>query len=104
VTLESSERRDAVVRVRLYIAGDAPNSIAAVANLRATLARHAGHAIEVETIDVLRDPLRALQDAVLVTPMLVRSEPLPERRILGNLHDRQTLLGALGLDETPHDE
>jgi circadian clock protein KaiB len=84
--------------VRLYIAGEGPNSVAAIANLRLALARCDEHLVEVETIDVLRDPARALRDGVLVTPMLVRVAPVPERRILGNLRDRDTLLGVLGIE------
>jgi circadian clock protein KaiB len=83
--------------VRLYVAGEAPNSVAAIANLRLALA-HSECSAHVETIDVLRDPDRALRDGVFVTPMLVRVAPLPERRILGNLRDRDTLLGVLGID------
>ncbi len=85
------------LRVRLYVAGGAPNSVAAIANLRLALL-HCEHQVEVETIDVLRDPDRALHDGVFVTPMLVKVAPLPERRILGNLRNRDTLLGMLGID------
>jgi hypothetical protein len=42
-----------------------------------------------------------LQDGILVTPMLVKIEPPPERRVLGSLHDRPRLLAILGLDEAP---
>jgi circadian clock protein KaiB len=87
------------LRVRLYVAGDAPNSQAALANLRSALAEFPKHPVDVELIDVLSDPERALRDGVLVTPMLVKFEPSPERRVLGNLRDSGMLLGALGLDE-----
>jgi circadian clock protein KaiB len=91
----------APLRLRLYLAGDAPNSLAAHANLRAVLALFPGRTIELELIDILSEPGRGLTDGVLVTPMLVKFEPLPERRVLGRLLDRAALLGALGLDEAP---
>ncbi len=84
-------------RVVLYLAGQSPNSSAARANLRGALSQFPDHAIDVELIDVLTDPARSLRDGVLVTPMLVKIAPLPERRILGNLRDRRALLDALGL-------
>lgn len=90
------------LRVRLYVAGEAPNSVAAVANLRAALALHPDREAEIEIIDVLRAPERGLRDGVLVTPMLVRVEPAPERRVLGSLGHRATLLAALGLEEALH--
>lgn len=96
----ASERRR--VRVRLYVAGEGPNSTAAVRTLRDLLTSPAGKHIELEIIDVLQSPERGLREGVLVTPMLVKLEPRPERRILGNLSDRAALLAVLELDrETP---
>jgi circadian clock protein KaiB len=91
------EPAPARTRVRLYIAGEGPNSVAAVANLKAALAEYAAHGIELEIIDVVTDPERALRDGILVTPMLVKVAPAPERRVLGTLQNRGTLLGALGI-------
>jgi circadian clock protein KaiB len=87
----------AAVRLTLYIAGEAPNSVGARTHLNAALADFPGHAIEVEIVDVVCDPDRGLRDGVLATPMLIRRAPLPERRILGNLRDRALLLAVLGL-------
>jgi circadian clock protein KaiB len=84
-------------KVRLYVAGTSPNSRQARANLEAALGQFPDHRIEVEIIDVLGDPERSLRDGVLVTPMLVKVAPAPERRILGRLSDRTTLLEALDL-------
>lgn len=99
MTAPATESPDAILRVRLYIAGDAPNSAKAKANLRAALAGFPSPQVDVEIVDVLQDPERALSDGILVTPMLVRFAPLPERRVLGNLRDLAVLLRALGLDE-----
>jgi circadian clock protein KaiB len=91
------------LRMRLYVAGESPNSIAARANLRAALQQYPERHVDLEVIDVLRNPERGLQDQVLVTPMLVKVEPLPARRVLGNLSSRAALLSALGLEDEPHD-
>lgn len=90
------------IRVRLYVAGDSPNSRRAVDNLRAALSGLATTP-EVEIVDVLRAPDRGLRDGVLVTPMLVRIAPAPERRILGNLSDLAILLGVLAPREAGHE-
>jgi circadian clock protein KaiB len=87
--------------VRLYIAGASPNSAAALANLRGALVLCPAHLVDLEIIDVLSQPERAMRDGVMVTPMLVRIEPLPARRVLGSLRDRKQLLVTLGLDEAP---
>jgi circadian clock protein KaiB len=89
------------VRVRLYVAGDSPNSATALANVQNALQEHPGHHVTLEIIDVLRDPEKGIGDGVVATPLLVRVEPPPERRVLGNLQDRGRLLGVLGLNGTP---
>ncbi len=101
MSADSSSNDDARARlcVRLYVAGDAPNSIAALANLRAAIVACPGRRVELEIIDVLKAPERGLSDGVYVTPMLVKIEPPPARRVLGSLRDRAILLAALGLDE-----
>lgn len=83
------------VRLRLYLAGASPNSVIALANLRAALKEHPDRIVDLELIDILADPARGIDDGILVTPMLVKIHPLPERRILGNLRDREMLLGVL---------
>lgn len=86
-----------LLHLRLYVAGDAPNSVAAIANLGSLLAETAAKT-ELEIIDLLVDPTRGLRDSVLVTPTLLRVSPPPVRRVLGNLRDRAALMRALGLD------
>jgi circadian clock protein KaiB len=82
---------------RLYVAGDAPNSAQAIANLGALCRELLPERHEIEVVDVLRDPQRALADGVLLTPMLVKLTPAPIRKIVGSLNKREPLLQALGL-------
>ena len=78
--------------LRLYVAGNAPNSLLAVANARA-LCGEAGHALEV--VDVLDHPRRALADGIIVTPTLLKLSPLPLRRLIGDLSDTAQVLLTL---------
>ena len=89
-----------IVRLRLYIAGDAPNSVRAIANLTAICREHLLDRHNIEIVDVFREPTRALADGILLTPMLVKLSPLPVRRILGSLSQSQPVLHALGLSES----
>ncbi len=78
-----SERPPATPLVlRLYIAGETPNSMLAVTNLRAALGNRP---YDLEVVDVLTAPERALDDDVFVTPTLVRVSPEPRRTIVGSL-------------------
>jgi circadian clock protein KaiB len=98
---QSSAEPGRTLRVRLYVAGGAPNSVMARENLHAVLLAFPDVQPELEIVDVLRDPDRALRDGIVVTPMLVKVAPLPERRVLGNLRDRAVVVRALGLDLVP---
>jgi len=96
--VSDSTKTAADLHVRLYVANDSPNSVAALANLRATLGERADLCFDLEIIDILQHPDRALRDCVTLTPMLVKVWPTPERRILGSLKDRSMLRTVLGLD------
>jgi circadian clock protein KaiB len=88
-----------MVKLRLYVAGGAPNSVRAIANLAAICKEHLQSAFNLEIIDVLKSPLRALADGVLVTPHLAKLSPSPAAKVVGNLSDRASVLTALGLGE-----
>ena len=84
---------------RLYIANGAPNSVRALANLYAICRKHFPESHRIEVIDVLQEPLRALAEAILVTPTLVKVSPTPEQQIIGNLSEEEDVLRALGLPQ-----
>jgi len=86
-------------KFRLYVADDTLNSVQAVANLTAFCHTYLQDRHEIEVIDVFREPLRALADNILMTPMLIRFAPLPLRRIVGTLSQTQILLQALGIED-----
>jgi circadian clock protein KaiB len=86
-----------VVMLRLYIADSAPNSARAIANLAAICKEYLGDRFELEIIDVLEYPQRALADGIIVTPSLTKISPSPLARIVGNLSDTNSVLHALGL-------
>jgi circadian clock protein KaiB len=84
---------------RLYFAGGAPNSVRALANLYAICRKYFPESHRIELIDVLKEPMRALADAILVTPTVVRLSPAPELQIIGNLSEEEEVLRALGLPQ-----
>lgn len=81
--------------LRLYIAGGTPNSIQAGANLADLCRERLADDCDVEVIDVFREPLRALEDGIIMTPTLVRLAPGPVVRIVGTLSDRGRVALAL---------
>jgi circadian clock protein KaiB len=84
-------------KFRLYVAGEGPHSVQAIANLHLLCREHLPERHEIEIVDVLRQPQRALEDKVMLTPLLVKLLPAPARKIIGSLSQRESLLQALGL-------
>jgi len=89
--------RRGTFRFMLYVAGDAPNSAQAIANLGEFCRGNLKGRFEIEIVDVFREPKRALSEGVFMTPTLVVLSPPPVRRIVGTLSHTQTLMRALGL-------
>jgi circadian clock protein KaiB len=85
-----------VVSLRLYIAGNAPNSLRAVANTKAICQEYLTGRSDLEIVDLLRHPERALADGIIVTPTLVRLKPRPIHRVIGDLSDTAQVLMMLG--------
>ena len=90
------------VVMRLYVAGAAPNSVRARANLEAICQQYLKGNYQLEIVDVFEQPLRALADGVIVTPSLTKLFPLPATQVVGSLSDTSKVLLALGLEgKTP---
>ena len=86
-----------VVVLRLYVAGGAPNSLQAIANLEAICKEYLKDGHKLEIVDILEHPRRAMAEGVLVTPSLAKLSPLPAANLVGNLSDKAKVLLALGI-------
>jgi len=89
-------------RLRLYVAGQTPRSIAALANLRRLCDSHLAGRYRIEVVDLVSQPHRARRDDIVVVPTLVRQLPPPIRKIIGDLSNVERVL--VGLDVVPQDE
>jgi circadian clock protein KaiB len=86
------------IGIRLYVTYGAPNSIMAVDNLNAIF-KDLPDRCNLEIVDILKDPLRAIEDGILVTPTLVKFEPPPPVSLIGNLNEKKKVIDILGLGE-----
>ena len=84
------------LELRLYIAGNAPNSQQAITNLKAICDEHFTAGFALEIVDLLTHPQRAFADGIIVTPTLVKMRPLPVQRMIGTLSDTTQVCMALG--------
>ena len=87
-----------VVELRLYVAGQTPKSIAALANLRRVCEEHLPGRHVIEVVDLLQEPARARADQIVAIPTLVRRLPEPIRKVIGTLADTERVLVGLQID------
>lgn len=83
--------------LRLYVAGQTPKSIAAIANLHRICEEHLVGRYTVEVIDLLVQPQLAAGDQILALPTLVRRLPAPLKRVIGSLANTERVLVGLDL-------
>ena len=88
-----------VWELRLYIAGQTPNSMKAFMNLQRICEEHLKGKYSIEIIDLLKKPQLAQGDQILAIPTLVRRLPEPLKKIIGNLSNTERVL--VGLDLRP---
>jgi circadian clock protein KaiB len=98
-TSEGPEAAPQTWKLKLYIAGQTPRSMAALANLKKIVDEHLDGRYEIEVIDLLENPRLAKGDQILAVPTLVKDLPLPVRKIIGDLSDTERVL--VGLDVRP---
>jgi len=87
--------------LRLYIAGQTPKSMVALANLRRICEEYMNGRYTIEIIDLMANPRLAQQDQIVAIPTLVREIPSPLKRIIGDLSNTERVL--VGLDVLPHE-
>ena len=93
------KKKEYKYELRLYIAGNTPKSMTALANLRKYCEEHLADQYSLEVIDLLLQPQLAAGDQILAIPTLVRKVPVPIRKIIGDLSNEEKVL--VGLDLRP---
>jgi circadian clock protein KaiB len=91
---------ETVIDLRLYVAGQTPKSLAAISNLKKICAEYLEDHYRIEIIDLVKDPSMARDHQILAIPTLVRSLPVPIRKIIGDLSDTQRVVISLDVRES----
>lgn len=82
--------------LRLYVAGQTPRSVAALANLKRICETHIPGRYSIKIVDLIANPKLAKGDQILAIPTLVRRLPQPIRKIIGDFSNTEQVL--VGLD------
>lgn len=83
--------------LRLYIAGNDPKSVRALRAVTDLCEERLPGCYELEVIDIYQHPERLEADQVFATPTLLKQQPLPHYRLIGDLSDKEKLRSCLGL-------
>jgi circadian clock protein KaiB len=85
--------------LRLYVTGQTPRSRAAIENLQKICEDNLTHRYTLEIVDIYQNPEACREQQIVAAPTLIKSLPLPLRRIIGDLSDLEKVL--VGLDLKP---
>lgn len=85
--------------LRLYVAGATPRSTTAITNIKAICEEHLKGKYDLEVIDIYQQPVLAKGEQIIATPTLIKKLPIPLRRFIGNMADRERILVGLDLKE-----
>lgn len=89
--------RPEILVLRLYVTGMTPRSSRAVATIKSICQEHLEGRYRLEVIDLYRHPTLAREEQIVATPTLVKKLPLPLRRFIGDLSDKERILVGLEL-------
>jgi circadian clock protein KaiB len=82
--------------LRLYITGNTPRSLRSIENLRALCEKYLKDQFDLEIIDIYQQPALAAEGQIIAAPTLIKTMPLPLRRLVGDFSDQDRVV--LGLD------
>src|SRR6188768_2472089 len=83
--------------LRLFVTGATPNSVRAITNIKNICEEHLKENYSLEIVDIYQQADIAKKEQLLALPMLLKKQPLPEKRLIGDLSDTTKVLNALGL-------
>jgi circadian clock protein KaiB len=82
--------------LRLYVTGQTPRSLKSVENLQRLCEKHLSGRFSLEVIDIYQQPALAAEGQIIAAPTLIKTMPLPLRRLVGDFSDANRVV--LGLD------
>jgi circadian clock protein KaiB len=83
--------------LRLYVTGSTVRSSQAVANVRSLCEEYLPGRYDLEVVDIYQQPGEAAKDQVIAAPTLIKELPMPVKRLIGDLSDRDKVIVGLNL-------
>jgi circadian clock protein KaiB len=83
--------------LRLFVTGASTNSIRAISNIRQICEKYLPGKYSLEIIDVYQQKEISESEQIIALPLLIKSFPKPERRLIGDMSDTERVLKGLGI-------
>ena len=83
--------------LRLFVTGASTNSVRAISNIKEICEKYLGDRYSLEIIDVYQQKEIAEKEQIIALPLLIKSFPFPQRRLIGDMSDTDRVLKGLGL-------
>lgn len=83
----------------LYVAGMSPKSSRSIANVRKFCEENLKDSYKLKVIDIYQQPHLAKEAQIIATPTLIKKLPLPLRKLIGDMSDREKFF--VGIDLKP---
>jgi circadian clock protein KaiB len=96
--MSKREQKTPTYILKLFVSGASPNSIKAINNVKQICEKFINVKYDLEIIDIYQDRSLAEREQLVAIPALIRKQPLPERRMIGDMSDTQKVLQGLGLN------
>ena len=81
----------------LYVTGDTARFDSAISSLKQICNSYLDNDYAIKVIDLLEHPELACQHQILAVPTAIRTYPLPERRVIGDLSRPELVVAFLEL-------
>jgi circadian clock protein KaiB len=85
------------IALQLYVSGMSEKSMVAIENIQRLCDQYPDKGIELEIVDIYKNPRAAAESHIVFSPSLVKLFPPPKKILIGTLADTEKVLKALGI-------
>ena len=83
--------------LKLFVTGSTPRSLQAITQVKAICEEELAGRYTLEVIDVHQEPHLAEKDQIIALPTLLKTLPIPLRKVLGSFSEKEKILAVLGV-------
>ena len=83
--------------LKLYVAGQSPKSVNAIANIKKICEAKLKGRYVLDVIDLYQQPQLAQGEQIIAVPTLIKKHPSPLRRVIGDLSSIERVLAGLDI-------